>query len=643
MEFNNESVPLPRIWHISSQPPPPPPSTHLLPPPPPPPPSLISRANSSAASFYLHSSFIKLIALALILLLLPVSRLSAVDITVSSSCSLPNAVASAAADSATGGCTAGSGDDTIILNADVSLASEIQITAAAGSITINGNGHKIDAGENGRHFRLRTALTLNLNNVEVINGNEHIGSIYMQTSGVTVNIANSRICSNTSPGTTPGGAFWVGTGTTLNIRNSVICDNAARTAGAINARSGSTLTVASSVFYGNTVRTSGAIIVGGGNATITNSVFYNNRTTNNDGQGGAIFMSGGLLKIDHATLTANTANEGPAIFMSGGTLEIRNSIAYDNTGIHDCRRNGGTVAVNTGNLFGSSNCAGATFSTANPLLVDRTSAATPHYALRAGSPAIDVVDCLTGVNTDILGTSRPQGSRCDIGAFEFIPPPPRAASGNGGGGARAGSASVGVSPAETCAALSPGIMVSNRNPGTACSSVSGSGIGHPAVIAARPASVVDVWGRVTPDTKVCFKAASGSIRFIDTTVLPRAVSTLPAFISDGMLCANIDRAGQVALIADGSAPVASAPAAPEAARRLSDCMVRTTRILNFRDGPGGNRITNFADYRGVRHNLLPQNVVLTALERASGWFKVDYHGTQGWISADYVAPMGLCG
>ena len=64
---------------------------------------------------------------------------------------------------------------------------------------------------------------------------------------------------------------------------------------------------------------------------------------------------------------------------------------------------------------------------------------------------------------------------------------------------------------------------------------------------------------------------------------------------------------------------------------LADCMVRTTAVLNFRETPGGNI-----------SQILPSNVTLTALERTSDWFKVDFHGAQGWISADYVIPIGDC-
>ena len=61
-------------------------------------------------------------------------------------------------------------------------------------------------------------------------------------------------------------------------------------------------------------------------------------------------------------------------------------------------------------------------------------------------------------------------------------------------------------------------------------------------------------------------------------------------------------------------------------------MARTTNILNFRETPGGKV---FGAVRG--------NALLTAFMRVPGWFYVDYHGERGWISADFVAPVGRCG
>ena len=76
---------------------------------------------------------------------------------------------------------------------------------------------------------------------------------------------------------------------------------------------------------------------------------------------------------------------------------------------------------------------------------------------------------------------------------------------------------------------------------------------------------------------------------------------------------------------------------------LTGCMVRTKYIVNFRDAPNG-ALLSFVDIWGIRNDgMLPYDVTLTALERTSDWFKVDYHGARGWISADYVEPKGNCG
>ena len=65
---------------------------------------------------------------------------------------------------------------------------------------------------------------------------------------------------------------------------------------------------------------------------------------------------------------------------------------------------------------------------------------------------------------------------------------------------------------------------------------------------------------------------------------------------------------------------------------LENCNVTLTHALNFRDGPGGSII-----------KPIPYNITLTANARTADWFKVDLHGEQGWISADYVLTRGDCG
>ena len=62
------------------------------------------------------------ILIAILLFLAMALPASAADIQVSSTCTLNNAIRSANTDTATGGCTAGSGDDNIILTGNLTLA-----------------------------------------------------------------------------------------------------------------------------------------------------------------------------------------------------------------------------------------------------------------------------------------------------------------------------------------------------------------------------------------------------------------------------------------------------------------------------------------------------------------------------------------
>ena len=66
---------------------------------------------------------------------------------------------------------------------------------------------------------------------------------------------------------------------------------------------------------------------------------------------------------------------------------------------------------------------------------------------------------------------------------------------------------------------------------------------------------------------------------------------------------------------------------------LSDCMVTTAAWLNFREAP---------TTRSSIKDTLPRYVTLTAVERRADWFKVDWYGRKGWISADYVVTRGNC-
>ena len=108
----------------------------------------ISRRNS-----WQHLLLVFLVPVAL-LILLPVSTIRAANITVNSGCSLANAITASNTDTATGGCSAGSGVDTISLSGNITLSAALpQITTG---VTINGNSNTIDGASSYRIFDIST-------------------------------------------------------------------------------------------------------------------------------------------------------------------------------------------------------------------------------------------------------------------------------------------------------------------------------------------------------------------------------------------------------------------------------------------------------------------------------------------------------
>jgi len=200
-----------------------------------------------------------------------------------------------------------------------------------------------------------------------------------------------------------------------------------------------------------------------------------------------------------------------------------------------------------------------------------------------------------------------------------------------------------VAPAHTCLSLPAHIVVTatfGLSSGIQCRQIKPWLTGLPGALDA-----VDLWAYVEQGATVCFQG-SGSLFFLDAAYAPRLVSALPAYSQNGMTCAEINRPGTVAPIPGPSAPVRTVETGEtvnSAASQLQGCMVTTHDLLRFRDSPGGAPL-QYTDPWGQQENgWLPSMVTLTALERTADWFKVDYHGTRGWVSARHVSPQGSCG
>ena len=190
------------------------------------------------------------------------------------------------------------------------------------------------------------------------------------------------------------------------------------------------------------------------------------------------------------------------------------------------------------------------------------------------------------------------------------------------------ASAVKASTASTCLTLD-GIAAYNLSESTQCQRVNAMQIANPDIKEGDFVDAVDVWSWVTPNTQICFEAVGGSFKFIDTTAMPRTVHELAAYGLNGMVCATINGPGIVILLPGGPAPPLDTSTAGQS---LSGCMVTANTGLNLRMNPGGAVIGGVAE-----------GWTLTAVERTSGWFKVDRLGAMGWISADWVETQGACG
>jgi hypothetical protein len=271
--------------------------------------------------------------------------------------------------------------------------------------------------------------------------------------GVALNLSDSIIHDNNS--TTGAGATVAGV---LNLsRSSVVSNTATATSlagGGIQVTSGGNLNATDSTISGNeaTGATGGQ---GGGLAVtgITSSVSLTNVTISGNSTktfGGGFEVADGSVNMNDVTIAGNGADadgdgtgDGGGIYIkTAAAVNVRNSIIASNTDAggqapdcgtelashHLTRRGYVLLRDQTGcNLGGTGDDPTGYMTGVDPLLAGLADNGGPTQtmALPTGSPALDVTPVVAcGVVTDQRGVSRPQGSGCDLGAFELQVNPP---------------------------------------------------------------------------------------------------------------------------------------------------------------------------------------------------------------------------
>ena len=308
-----------------------------------------------------------------------------------------------------------------------------------GKLTITNSTITRNSAEQGGAIGNDGTLTIRNSTIDNNMAEDDGGAIYIDNG--TLTIINTRVNNNNlASAYGDGGAIYNDNGT-LTITDSTFSNNSADDGGVIYSDSTKKTNIASSAFIRNSAGDRGGAIFiiygehtltdstfngnsadGNGGAIynwedliITNSTFSNNST---DGNGGAIYNRRDLT-ITNSTFSSNLATEdGGGLYQaSDSTVNLRNSIIASSKQGGDCY---GRLNTNTSNLTGDGSC--YVELSDDPMLgelVEPEDGSPAYFPLLAGSPAIDAADDGYCPETDQIGTVRPQGGGCDIGAIEY--------------------------------------------------------------------------------------------------------------------------------------------------------------------------------------------------------------------------------
>lgn len=312
----------------------------------------------------------------------------------------------------------------------VTLTSPLDITAPV-DVEALGATAVIDGGHSTFLFNVSSALTLR--GLTLQNGRSASGGGAIDSSG-SLTINSSVFTNNDATGGNGGAIRSTGA---LTVTNSTFTGNIASAhGGAVDANGSLTSTLTGDTFSGNSASDGGALSFGTGNsATITNSTITGNTATDtaSGATGGSALYDYSTVTLSFDTIADNTgtgyAVAGDATY-GGGYLIARTIL--DNTA--NCGTGTGATFASSFSDGGSNltyqggSCGLTGITNVDPQLraLASNGGPTQTMALAFASPAIDAaVSCSAngvGVTTDQRGIARPQGSACDIGAYEFRTP-----------------------------------------------------------------------------------------------------------------------------------------------------------------------------------------------------------------------------
>ncbi len=341
----------------------------------------------------------------------------------------------------------GPGSNKVIIRAPGSPTYAQVFSIGAGTVWISGLGITHGYHVYGGGVFVGTGATLTLDHCSVTGNTATTSGGGIENRG-TLTVTNSEIAVNQG-GSLGAGGINNQAGAVLTVANSTIAGNQALLGAGIENRG--TLIVTNSTISDNTATTTGAgLSIDAGTLTMVNSTVTGNQAAS---YGGGIKIASSDARIILSTITGNRGGNSAAVggggiysTQSGSTQTyVKGSIIWGNTLSDGSTANDvaassssgfsslgynlvGAAGANvnfTANFISTGDQTGVASASLGELTVDGGSTAT--YALLPGSPALDQIPAASctdhtgaAVSTDQRGITRPQGTACDVGAYEKV-------------------------------------------------------------------------------------------------------------------------------------------------------------------------------------------------------------------------------
>ena len=320
-------------------------------------------------------------------------------------------------------------DEDVASTGDLDITGELTISGAgARSTTVAGGPAPFDD----RIFEIHAETTATITGLTITGGKVDGASGGGVRSDGGLTLERMVLKDNATTDGSGGGIQSLGP---LTVTNSTVSGNSAGNVGGGVAQTLGATSITNSTIGGNRAgRFAGGLFVATTTVTIRNSTIASNRA--------ATGLGGGIGSLQAAAVVKNTIVAGNAIENCGtnfaGFVGVIRSQGNNLSGDDTCRFTGATDKQNV-----------------NPRLaaLQNNGGPTDTRALLAGSPALDGGASRGCPAADQRGVPRPQGLRCDIGAFERRNRSPVA-----------GNNTYRGTEDTTLAILAPGVLRNDRDP-----------------------------------------------------------------------------------------------------------------------------------------------------------------------------------